>query len=269
MRRCALLPLLPLLGAVPAAGQDLSGSYVFQSPQGPVTLEVQHAGTQVAGVMTGADGSVNRLDGTFDGQKATGTIVTPGGQAWFALGFLEGGLTLLVAEVSPMTGEPDLDNGWRLDFVRNAQVAADVAPGEQAPGPSSAESSPLVREWLAHLTGKKVTYMDSYTSSDVRGSAGFSDRWEAYLCSDGTFQYRSKSRMGVDVGGVWGGGSDRNAFTGSWRIIDQGGQAILQFQRSEQAGTEEGQWIALAYRNGETYFDGSRVYVTADNYLCT
>lgn len=280
MRRYALLPLLALFGAMPAAGQDLSGSYVFQSPQGPVTLEVQHIGIQVTGVMTGVDGSVNRLDGIFDGQKATGTFATANANGWFALGVLEDGLTLLVAELDPASGEPDLDNGWRVDFTRSAQAAARAASGAATQGGMGASiappvapaqpsaSSPLVQEWLAHLAGKKVTYMDSYSSSGMSGSGGYSNRWEAYLCSDGSFQYRGSNSMSVDVGGAWGGGSGSDAFTGTWRIVEQGGQAILQFQRSELAGTEQGQWVALGYQNGETYFDGSRVYVTADNTLC-
>ncbi len=278
MKRFFLLSVLALLEPMTASAQDLSGSYVYQSPQGPVLLELQHAGAQVTGVMTGVDGSVNRLDGTFDGQKATGTIATTNGTGWFAAGHLDGKLTLLVADLDPTTGEPNLDDGWRLDFVpaggagpqpgtdaggAGAAAAPDVASNAQ---PST--SSPLVQEWLGHLRGKKVTYTDSYSSSDASGYGGYSNRWEAFLCGDGSFHYRSRNRMSVDVGGAWGSGSGDDSFSGTWRIIEQGGQAILQYQRSEQGGTAEGQWVALGYQNGETYFDGSRVYVTSDNDLC-
>lgn len=254
-----LLPLLALLCPALAWGQDLSGSYIFQSPQGPVTLELRHNGRQVTGTMTGADGSVNRLDGTFDGQKATGTIAVASGTGWFAAGLREGGLTLVVAEIDPVTGEPDLEGGWELNFSRGGASA-------QAPRPPA--GSPLVQQWMQHLRGKKVTYVDSYSSSDIGGSGGYSSRWEAYLCGDGSFHYRGSSSVSADVGGVYGGGSGGDSFSGTWRIIDQGGQAILQYQRGELAGTGEGQWVALSYRNGETRFDGSRVYVTADNGLC-
>jgi hypothetical protein len=271
MRRLALIPLLVLLAPPTARGQNLAGRYVYETAQGPVTLELQHQGTQVSGVMTGVDGSRNRLEGVFDGQKATGTFTTTNGSGWFAVGVLEGTLTLLVAELDPATGEPDLDNGWRLDFMRTGDAAAQPAtagPAEASGASKGATGTPLVREWTAHLAGKKITYIDSYSSSDAGGYGGYSDRWEAYLCRDGTFQFRSRSSVNADVGGVFGGSSGSDSFTGQWRIVEHNGQAILQYQRSELVGTDEGQWVALAHRDGETYFDGSRVYVTADNDLC-
>ncbi|HET7274344.1 MAG TPA: hypothetical protein VFI91_04160 [Longimicrobiaceae bacterium] len=124
--------------------------------------------------------------------------------------------------------------------------------------------SPLVQQWKQHLSGKKVTYMDSYGGS----SGGYSNKWEAFLCSDGSFHYQSRSRVNIDVGGMFGGGNDSDSFSGAWRIVEQGGQAILQYQRSEQMGTDQGTWVALGYANGETYFDGARVFVTDDNTRC-
>lgn len=285
-RRALLVPLLALFGATPASGQSLSGDYVFQSPQGPVSLQLQHTGAQVTGIMTGADGSINQLEGTFDGQMATGTIVVGSGTGWFAAGFLEGGLTLLVADVDPTTGQPNIDDGWRLDFNRAGQAAgppaagaaaqgaaATVAPGPQAAAhqaapAQSSQDSPLVQEWLGHLRGKRVTYRDSYSSNDASGYGGYSNRSTAYLCSDGGFHYESRSRVSVDVGGAFGGSGGDDSFSGSWRIVEQNGQALLQYQRSDQAGTEQGQWIALGYRDGQTFFDSSRVYVTDDNDRC-
>lgn len=271
MSRLALLPLFVLLLPLTAVGQNLAGSYVYQTPQGAVTLELQQNGSQVTGVMTGVDGSRNRLEGVFDGHKATGTFTTTNGSGWFAVGFLEGTLTLLVADIDAATGEPDLDNGWRLDFMRDDHAAAAPATDGNAGAPGAPEAStstPLVQEWMARLAGRKITYIDSYASSDAGGSGGYSNRWEAYLCSDGTFQFRSTSRVGADVGGVFGSSSGGDSFAGQWRIIEHNGQAILQYQRSELVGTDQGQWVALANRNGEIYFDGSRVYVTADNNLC-
>lgn len=274
-RRALLVPLLALFGATPASGQSLSGVYVFQSPQGPVTLELRHTGAQVTGTMTGADGSINQLEGTFDGQKATGTIVVGSGTGWFAAGFLEGGLTLLVADVDPTTGQPNIDDGWRLDFTRAGQAVGQPATGAGAQGAASqaaptqpSQDSPLVQEWLGHLRGKRVTYRDSYSSNDASGYGGYSNRATAYLCSDGGFHYESRSRVSVDVGGAFGGSGGDDSFSGSWRIVEQNGQALLQYQRSEQAGTEQGEWIALGYRDGQTFFDSSRVHVTDDNDRC-
>lgn len=271
MMRIAILALFwPVLAW---SQQDLSGSYVFQSPQGPVQLVLQHTQAQVLGTLTGADGSINRLQGTFDGQKATGTIAVGSGTGWFAAGFMDGGLTLLVAEIDPTTGEPDLDNGWRLDFTRSGG-AGQPAPGASggsvgaAPAPRAAApsaSTPLVREWTQHLRGKKISYRESYSSGS---SGGYSSRWDAYLCSDGTFHYQGSSSVAADVGGVSGSSSGGDSFRGQWRIVEQGGQAILQYQSQEQAGTEQGEWVPLSYQDGKTFFGNSRVFVTNENDVC-
>jgi hypothetical protein len=33
-------------------------------------------------------------------------------------------------------------------------------------------------------------------------------------------------------------------------------------------GTDLGEWIALGYRDGHTFFEEKRVFVTAENHLC-
>lgn len=283
MTRIACALAFAALAVAPLDGQDLSGSYVYPTEQGVVRLELEHAGSQVTGVMHGLDGSVNRLSGNYDGGRATGSIQVQSGSGWFAAMSRSDGLTLVVAALDPVTGEPDVANGWQLDFTRAGGAASSSAvaggKGAQTAGaagaprpapqaaqpPQAAQSTPLVREWMGHLSGKKVTYIDSYSSG---GSGGYSDRWEAFLCSDGSFHFRSSSNMSADVGGVYGNSNSSDSFSGSWRVIEQNGQAILQYQRAEQAGTNQGEWVALGYQNGETYFDGSRVYVTADNQMC-
>lgn len=276
--RSLWLVLASTLAPGTAWAQGLAGSYLHQAQQGQIRLVLEHAGNQVTGTMTGVDGSVSRLRGEFDGQKAVGTISTADASGWFAAGFYEGKLTLLVAEVDPVTRQPNLDDGWRLDFTR---AAAEPQPGATPPGatptpqrqpgqPSAAQTgvTPLVQQWMQHLSGKKVTFMESYYSNDVRGSGGYSNRWDAYLCTDGTFHYRRGGSVSVDVGGGFGSARGNNAFSGRWRIIEQNGQAILQYQREEQLGTDEGEWVALGFRDGNVYFDSSKVFVTSENDVC-
>lgn len=242
-----------------ARAQDLSGTYVYETPQGRIGLVLRHERASVTGTMTGVDGQVSRLEGRFDGRRAIGSISASGQTGWFAAGLVQRGLTLLVAEVDPATGEPDLENGWRLDFTA---VAGDPSPGPVASGPAARPGSPtaatpLVQQWIGRLRGKKLTYTESYTSNDMAG--GYSSRWEAFLCSDMSFHFRSSS---VGLGGAG------EAFSGTWRVVEHGGQAVLQYQRSELAGTDQGVAVVLSERNGQTFFDGSRVYVTADNDVC-
>lgn len=254
MTRIALSLLAGLLGASGAAAQSLNGRYVYQSPQGPVNLVLRHEGTAVTGIMTGADGRESRLNGNYDGRRAIGTIEIGGASAWFAAGFLEGGLTLLVAEVDPSTGEPNLNDGWRLDFTRAGSLQAAARPGG---GAEASSGSPLVQQWLARLRGRKVTYTESYSSNDMAG--GYSRRWEAFLCSDMSFHYRSTST---------GMGGSQEAFSGRWRVVETGGRAVLQYQPQSLAGSDQGQYVVLSDRGGQTYFDGERVYLTNDNNAC-
>jgi hypothetical protein len=246
-----------LLAPVVTAAQDLSGTFQYQSPQGSVGLVLQQTGAQVEGTLTGVDGQVSRLQGDFDGARAIGTISMGEATGWFAAGILGEGLTLIIAELDPASGEPNLAESWRLDFTR-------TGPAGDRTGATDS-GSPLVQQWMHHLRGKKVTFTESYHSP---GAGGFSNRWEAYLCSDMRFFFRSSGNVNADVGNVWGQSRDRNSFQGTWRIIEQGGQAILQYQRSELAGTDQGEWVALSLRNGQTFFDNSRVFVTSDNDAC-
>lgn len=270
------LPLGLLLASSTAAAQGLAGNYVHQTEQGQLELVLQHNEANVTGTMKGVDGSVSQLRGTFDGQKATGTIVTGDATGWFAAGFLEGRLILLIAELDAVTGQPNLDDGWRLDFTpargavqpggANMPDAGRPAPPQSAS--SSAAVTPLVQEWLQHLRGKKITFMESYYSNDSRGSGGYSNQWEAYLCSDMTFHFQRSGGVSADAGGVGGSRSGQNSFSGQWRIVEHSGQAILQYQRREQAGTEEGESVVLGYRDGTTYFGNDRVFVTNENTMC-
>lgn len=122
--------------------------------------------------------------------------------------------------------------------------------------------TPLAREWDGYLRGKKLTQLSSYSSGT---SGGYNARQVAYLCGDGRFFYRSSSSVSVygDTGGVGSaGGTEQH--TGRWRVVSEGDIAALEVHVD---GGESG-YLTLAYVNGETYIDGERVFVTADNDVC-
>ena len=174
-----------------AAAQSLSGEYVFQSPNGPVTLVLNEAaGNRVTGMLRGADGSQMQLQGELDAAgRVIGTISVGGGTGWFAAGIVDGRLLMAVAEFDPSTGQPDMENGWSLTFERvgGADVGGGAAGGSLgmggmgqagAPGaamggqpgaamggqpgaamggqPGLAEDTPLIRQWRQHLHWEAV-----------------------------------------------------------------------------------------------------------------
>ena len=253
-----------LLSAEPVSAQTFAGRYAFQSPQGPVALTLEQSGSQVAGVLDGANGMAGNIRSSIDDGRAIGTIDLGQATGWIAMGFQGATLIAIIAEIDPSTGQPDLDNGYRLDFTRTG--AASGGSSAQAPvaeADAGSSNTPLVQQWLGHLRGKKLTYMDSYSSSDAGGSGGYSERWDAYLCSDGRFQYRSRSRMNIDAG-AYGSSSGNNSFSGRWRVVEAQGQAVLQYQRDD--GRVD--WATLSLRGGSTYLDDMRVFVTNENDVC-
>ena len=275
-----------LLGVPGVAGaQSLAGTWVYQSEAGAVRLTLQEQGAAVSGSMIGADGNTFTLQGTVDGGRATGTISVAGGSGFFAAGMVGQQLKLVVAEVDPSTGQPDLSNGWELDFNRADGAPVGQAPGVPQPGgmpggagagapgmggapgagpegvPPQAENTPLLREWLGHLRGRKLSFRETYNGGL---GGGFSNQWDAWLCSDGTFLFRQASQAHIDAGGAWGNARDGGAARGIWRIVENNGQIVLQYKMEN----EEPQWALLTYQNGATYLDRSRIYVTDDNPHC-
>src|SRR5690606_36479452 len=150
----------------------------------------------------------------------------------------------------------DLSDGWQLDFTRTSthgasggvSAAGDVA--RLGASPATPAVAPLVQEWMRHLAGRMVTYIDSH--ADQYG--GYSNRWEAYICSNGSFHFSSRSSVNVDVGGAFGNARGGDSFSGRWRNVEHNGQAVLQYQQEHEVETEQGQWVALGYSNGATYF---------------
>jgi hypothetical protein len=289
-------PILLALFLLPTAavGQSLSGDWVFDGPAGVVRLSLSQEGTTLMGTMLGTDGTRFALQGDLDGARATGSVEVGGGVGWFGLGLVGERIMMVVAEIDEATGQPDLGSGWELEFSRVAgqqapsagEGAGRTAPaspmaapppgmggappgaGQPATGatgaPAESETSPAVREWLGHLRGKRMSYRDSNNSSDVRGSTGYSERWDAFLCSDGTFLFQQRSRMNIDTEGMMGSSGGNNTARGRWRIVETNGAVYLQYQMEGSEG-EQG---LLRFENGATYLDRNRVFVTPDNPHC-
>jgi hypothetical protein len=268
--------LILLLCPTALAAQTLTGDWVHSGAAGIVRLSLQQQGAVLRGEMVGADGTRFTLEGALEEGRATGHLEVGGGRGWFALGLVGERIKMVVAEIDATTGRPDLSSGWELDFARTgADRQGGVSGGSESRGaagaastadgvPPQSEASPLVREWLTHLRGKRLSYRESYNSSDARGFGGYSDRWDAYLCSDGTFFFQQRSRTNIDTGGALASARSDGTSRGVWRIAEANGVVYLQYRMEGQEG-EQG---VLRYENGSTFLDRSRVYVTPENPHC-
>jgi hypothetical protein len=201
---CALLALFVL--AFSAHAQPLAGAFVHATPQGAVTLSLRQQGNAVTGTMKSFDGTDFRLDGTMRERAAEGRIQTGGETGYFAARFVDGRLKLVVAELDPATGQPDMARAWNLDFSRaggRTPEGPGGRPGAQPANEPAAERDPsLVGHW---------THSKTYQSGSFFGTTTV----QMQLDPDGTYLH---GRGNVSLGGDYVGntGSSDRVNTGQW-----------------------------------------------------
>lgn len=133
------------------------------------------------------------------------------------------------------------------------------APAPQPAGRETAltDGSEIAGQWAQRLRGKMLTQLSSYSS----GSAGgYSSRTTIYLGPDGRFSGGSSSSVSVDVPGASGSSGGTNRAAGRWFIYrSPDGQAVLRLQHD---GNPDYEHNALQDRNGQTWINGARWFVT-------
>ena len=80
------------------------------------------------------------------------------------------------------------------------------------------EKAPPSDDWMSMLSGVRLTYMDSYSSTSGGISGGYSNEIKIDLCQAGYFNYMGNNSMtiGSDVSSGYTGGSNRG--NGKWSI---------------------------------------------------
>jgi hypothetical protein len=239
-----------VMRSLAATAQPLAGDFVHVSAQGPVTLSLRQQGSAVAGTMKSFDGTEFRLEGVMRERAAEGSIHTGGDTGYFAAGFVDGRLKLVVAELDPATARPDLARAWNLDF----SPAAGGTPAGRGTGgqagrtaakpeaePATARDAALVGHWVHSKT---------YQSGDFFGTTTV----QMQVNADGTYLY---GRGNVSLGGAYIGntGTSDQVTQGQWRT--QGGVVLVKEPGSSQ-------WTPHARYHVEgasmlfTFGDGSR-----------
>jgi hypothetical protein len=143
-----------------------------------------------------------------------------------------------------------------------ASSTASNAPSQPAPRPAPergalTDSSPLANQWAQRLAGKMLTRLSSYSSGS---SGGYSSETRLILAPDGTFSGHRSSSVSVYVPGATGGSGGQNRFSGRWYIYQsENGVAVLRFHYEGDAEYEHNQ---LENRNGQTFINGNRWFVT-------
>ena len=157
---------------------------------------------------------------------------------------------------------PETEAGHYADLVAGLASSTIVAPvGQKVAKPAAGGSTPLAEEWDAHLRGRRLTYITSYSSGS---SGGFSERKEAFLCRDGQFLYSNSSSLSVDTGGASAFGGGQGSGGGEWKVVTEGSSAGIEFRWRDGETSRH----LLEFTDGKTYVDGSRWFVTDDNPHC-
>jgi hypothetical protein len=128
-----------------------------------------------------------------------------------------------------------------------------TAEPAQTVGGLATDDSPLAREWSARFSGKKLVYLSSYSSGS---GGGYSSQREYRLSRDGRYSFSSSSSVSIYVGGANGGSNGQHAGQGAWRIRTANGAAFLELTQNGQTSR-----LALSYRGGKTFINGSRYFV--------
>ncbi len=280
-RRSALIvPALVLAAFSSAAGQAYSGTFTVPTEAGVMTFVlVEEGGTSVSGSLSG-NGQTYQASGVIGPDGVEGRLTGPGGLMFFEAERWEDELWVMLYSADDQ-GQPMYEDYAEIDFVlqdpssssasaspeslqkRSSGSAGSDEPkgsgGQTATGrqlaPGFTEDHPMVREWLAHLAGKKVTRIGSYSS----GSAGgYAYQTEVFLCSDRSFAIRSESSISVDVGAASAGSASQGNGQGAWYVITNG-QAVGLILEYYSGEAEE---YRMEYVDGGTYANGERVYVT-------
>lgn len=145
-----------------------------------------------------------------------------------------------------------------------AQDQQQQSPPQMAPGFTS--DHPGLAPWYQHLTGKRLTQMDSYYSSggSVGGystGGGYSSQSVVHLCSDKTFFAAQQSSTSVDSGGGFGSGQGGGQYKGTWMLITNG-QVVGLILMSDVGGRSE---LTMEFNQGQTFANGVRTFVTEDS----
>jgi hypothetical protein len=163
-----------------------------------------------------------------------------------------GGNAFGIIAVGPAKVVAARDPELRQVFVSLKIERTESAMTESASAAGSG-ATPLAQQWIQHLSGRKLTYLSSYSSG---GSSSLSERhW--YLAPNGSFSFSSQSSSSIYVDGANGGSNGTNSGKGSWRIYAADNQAYLELLFNDGRTVR----YSLSLQNGKTFFNRDKIYV--------
>ncbi len=111
--------------------------------------------------------------------------------------------------------------------------------------------------WKQRLTGRKLQYFSRYSSSGVGGFSGYTENKQLSLCSDGSFLFSGDFSGAINVPGASANLGNRGGNAGSWKIVPQLKQAVLQLNFADGSQAS----YTLGIEDGKTFLNGNRWYL--------
>ena len=245
-------------------GQEADGMYLMGSntipglvlmiPQNYADMEamkkdIQAGYADAAGTVLKPEGSIEVL-----GDGALGVVYTGTVEGQPAKGYLIGVL-------NPHGQEVGILSVTTIDQYSEAQpkVAKAIWKSLEFSEPTT---GPIIEQWKKDLSGVKLTYMNSYSSSSyVDGgiSGGYSTKIVFDLCSAGYFNYYGSDdmSMGGDYSSAYS--SNKGKGSGSWDIVvSADGSPLLQLKFNNGKVWE----YHIEWKGEEFHMDGKRYFRT-------
>ena len=132
---------------------------------------------------------------------------------------------------------------------------------------------PVSQDWIRRLSGRKLTYMSSSSSSGYDGSYTASSTRDSYgFCPDGSFYQTGSDSYSVNAGqgahsqtgsGSTAMGSGSGRSEGRWTVLKKGSRSILELSYS--TGNVVEMHIYNDY-DGYTYLFNTRYFRTGGDY---
>jgi hypothetical protein len=204
------------------------------------------------GTRLSLSGELEDLSETAVGGVFTGTLEGQGAKAYLvgiANPYEGPGITIMAATLTNMYSQQHEDIAKKV--FRSVTF-------------KKVDKSSELAEWKTFLSGVRLTYMDSYSSSsytDGGVGGGYSTEIKIDLCSEGYFNYNNDSDMTVSGSGVSGYSTSDDRGSGKWEIkVGANGQPalVLNFRNNEVYS------YSLTYEDEKTFLNGNRYFRTTE-----
>lgn len=242
-----------VLASVTEPGVVLISPAGFSSMQ-ELVLELSQSQSDGVSVSLHPAGPVEDLNSRSRGAEFSGTMNNEEVVMYMAgyLGENQNGLTFLAGTTSGQYSKR-----YR-ELIRQIVLSMEMT----APGDDGSQLTGSLNTWEKLYADTRLTYIDSYYSSDYGDvSGGYRDLVTIDLCAGGYFRYSSDFEMSGGGGAATFGSSDMQSESGRWAIRPVDEMTAMLILKLHNGQTKS--FTLTRDANDYTYLNGERFYRTS------